>query len=394
MTTVSPTTSSNPSPARRFDLDWLRIAAFGLLILYHAGMAFVTWDWHIKLARLEWLEPVMLFTNAWRLMLLFLIAGIASSAMLRKGEVGFLASRSWRLLLPLLTGVVLVVPPQSWVELQDKGVWSGSFYAFWSQAYFRFKGDLGVILPTWNHLWFVVYLWVYTCLLAFVGNKGRAWLTGAIDRALSGGRFVWLPMLAIAVIRITLADRFPERHDLVSDWCLHWLYGGAFLVGAAMGTAGTLWDEVRLYWRTALALGVAGWAVAAAINGLPGTPEGIDLAVSRLARAIQAWGMIVGLLGAGQRWLSFDHPWREPLAGAVFPAYLIHQTIIVLMAFWLKPLAISLAAKAALLLAATALGTALFCAATAAFALLRPWVGHGPARQRLRQHAGAESPAA
>ena len=40
-----------PSPDRRYDLDWLRIIAFGLLILYHCGMFYVTWDWHVKSSR-------------------------------------------------------------------------------------------------------------------------------------------------------------------------------------------------------------------------------------------------------------------------------------------------------------------------------------------------------
>ena len=79
------TMMNQSTPAtRRNDLDWLRIAAFALLILYHAGMAFVTWDWHIKLARLDWLEPVMLFTNAWRLLLLFQVNVLNYLLILRK----------------------------------------------------------------------------------------------------------------------------------------------------------------------------------------------------------------------------------------------------------------------------------------------------------------------
>ena len=368
-----------PTPAaRRFDLDWLRIAAFALLILYHAGMAFVTWDWHIKLARLDWLEPVMLFTNAWRLLLLFLISGIASAAMLGKGSDGFLANRSRRLLLPLLLGVVLIVPPQPWVEVHVNGMWSGSYLAFWQSEYFGFSDRLGLILPTWNHLWFVVYLWAYTVLLALLPAGARAGLAHGASRLLAGQRLLWLPMLAIAAIRITLADRFPESHDLVSDWCMHWIYGGSFFIGVAMGTAGRLWAGVARLWRPGLVLGLIGWALAAWINGQPGAVEGGWLILSRMLRAVQAWGMIIGLLGAAQRWLAFDHPWRQTLAEAVFPAYLIHQTIIVVTAWWLLPLGLPLAMQAALLLGATIIGTAAFCLITARIAWLRPWAGYGP----------------
>src|SRR5690606_27963809 len=47
--------------SRRFDLDWLRIIAFGLLIFYHMGMYFVSWDWHVKSSHAgPALQPLML----------------------------------------------------------------------------------------------------------------------------------------------------------------------------------------------------------------------------------------------------------------------------------------------------------------------------------------------
>jgi hypothetical protein len=259
-----------------------------------------------------------------------------------------------------------------------KGVWSGSYLAFWSGHYFSFSEALGLKLPTWNHLWFVAYLWVYTVLLALLPASARAALAGGLGRLLNGNRLLWLPMLAIAAIRIGLADRFPESHDVVSDWCMHWVYGGGFFIGVAMGTAGPLWAGVARLWRVALALGVISWAVVAWINVQPGDVEGGWLLLTRAARAVQAWGMIIGLLGAAQAFLNIDHRWRQPLAQAVFPAYLIHQTLIVLMAWWLLPFGLPLGLQAAILLSGTALGTAAFCLITARIAWLRPWVGYGP----------------
>lgn len=372
----------NTSSSRRFDLDWLRIGAFGLLILYHCGMAFVTWGWHIKLARLAWLEPVMLFTNAWRLLLLFLISGVASAAMLAREREGFAANRSWRLLLPLLAGVAVIVAPQPWVEVQMNGRWHGPFLRFWREEYFGFSTHLGLVLPTWNQLWFIVYLWAYTMLVALVPARGLAALQRCVARLLAGGRLLWLPMLMIAAVRLGLADRFPETHDLVNDWAAHPLYGGAFLMGVAMGTAGPLWAQVARLWRHGLALGLAGWLVVAGMNALPGDPAYPWLAASRLARAVQAWGMIIGLLGAAQAALNHDHPWRQPLAEAVFPAYLIHQTIIILTAWWLLPMAVPLVVKASLLITTTIIGTAAFCLATARVGWLRPWAGYGPVRPK------------
>jgi hypothetical protein len=185
-------------------------------------------------------------------------------------------------------------------------------------------------------------------------------------------------MLAIASIRITLASRFPETHDLVQDWCAHLLYGGAFFLGVAIGTDSPIWSSVARWWRTGLVLGLAGWAVVVVVNAQPGEAAGAQLALLRTARAVQAWGMIVGLLGVARRWLHHDHRWRQPLAEAVFPAYLIHQTLIVLIAFWLLPQGLGTAWQAAILLTGTIVGTAAFCWLAAEISWLRPLAGHGP----------------
>src|SRR5438034_2269819 len=72
-------------PQRRIDLDWVRIGAFGLLIFYHVGMLYVSWEFHIKSThRIAALEPLMLVLNPWRLALLFLVSGAATRFMTRK----------------------------------------------------------------------------------------------------------------------------------------------------------------------------------------------------------------------------------------------------------------------------------------------------------------------
>ena len=156
-------------PSRRHDLDWIRVLAFGLLILYHVGMYYVSWDWHVKSPFAgSALEPLMIAASPWRLSLLFLVSGAATGFLLaRPGH--FLGPRSWRLLLPLAFGMLVLVPPQSYYEVVEKLGYGDGYLAFWGR-YLRADGGFCregdcLILPTWNHLWFVAYLWVYTVLL-------------------------------------------------------------------------------------------------------------------------------------------------------------------------------------------------------------------------------------
>ena len=74
---------------RRYDLDWVRIGAFMLLILYHVGMYYVTWDWHVKSPHASGtIEPLMMLTSPWRLSLLFLVSGVATAYLLARQGAG------------------------------------------------------------------------------------------------------------------------------------------------------------------------------------------------------------------------------------------------------------------------------------------------------------------
>jgi len=100
---------------RHYGMDWLRIGAFGLLILYHLGMFFVPWDWHVKTARpMDWVAIPMLATNSWRLVLLFIVSGYATAKILGRGLPAskFLSDRSARLLIPVIIAAILIIPPQ------------------------------------------------------------------------------------------------------------------------------------------------------------------------------------------------------------------------------------------------------------------------------------------
>jgi peptidoglycan/LPS O-acetylase OafA/YrhL len=124
-------------PERRLDLDWIRIIAFGFLIFYHVGMLFVPWDFHVKSAHIvPGLEPLMLTLNPWRLFLLFLVSGAATRFMTAKLEPGALfTSRARRLLPPVLFGMLVIVPPQSYFQVVEKWGYSGGFAQFYTTHY-------------------------------------------------------------------------------------------------------------------------------------------------------------------------------------------------------------------------------------------------------------------
>ena len=380
-----------PSASRLLFLDWLRIGAFALLVLYHVGMYYVSWTWHVKSADAgPWLEPWMRLSSPWRLSLLFLISGAATSFMLKRdGASGaLLGARSLRLLLPLLFGMAVIVPPQSYFEVVQQHGYAGGFVDFLRLYYtgyggFCQAGGACLILPTWNHLWFVAYLFVYTLalwILARAWPQGLARVAAALSRLLRGSALLWLPIAVLALLRVTMIDRFAPSHALAGDWYLHASYGALFIVGAAWAREPAMWARCAALRWPALLLALAAWglmvALSAALTGRPANPAW--LWAGRSAFAAMQWTAIVAALGFAHRHLNRDHRWRAMLAEAVFPVYVVHQTLIIGFAMALAPLHWAPRIEGPLLAALTLGASFATYRAVRRVALLRPLFGLQP----------------
>ena len=376
--------------ARHYGMDWLRIGAFALLILYHIGMVFVPWDFHVKTAEPNpWVELPLLLTNPWRLTLLFVVSGYASRALYTKSASvrGFLANRNLRLLVPLACGVTVIVPPQTWVELTTQHGYTQSFLHFWSRDYFSFREVDGVPVPDWNHLWFVGYLWAYTlglALLMLVPGTDR--LQGPFDRLFRSRRALLLPLAFLFVTQYLLFQRVADTQDLIDDPLAHLQYFPAFLFGFGLAGSPAVMRGLARHWKLSAAIALASyatltlltWAAIAsahlAIGDASLSWDGLTQ-LSRIARVVDVWAAIAALIGLAERYLNRDSAWRTMLAEAVFPFYIIHQTIIVLVEYWLLPLHLDPFAEFAILVPATVAGCWAFYLVGRRIDWLRPLIG-------------------
>lgn len=365
---------------RRHDIDALRVIAFALLILYHTGMVYVVdWGFHIKSASLlPWIEWPMVLVNRWRMSLLFLLSGIALGLVLGWRSPAQLAgNRSWRLLLPLAFGIFLIVPVQAWCEARQLGTYDAGFGSFllrylqlrpWPAGTFT-GAEYGF---TWNHLWYLPYLWVYTLLAllavrvlrAIGGARIAVWLT-------TRGRWLlWsLPPLWYLFALWVLDPRFPSTHALVGDWFNHARYFVVFVFGLLVARNDPFWSallhhRVRLLWLAAgsgsLYLGLramGAWLPDAAYFEL--MPLDAWRGVMRVIQTVYWWTALLALLAWSARLLNRPSKWLRYASEAVYPWYILHQSLIVLAAYWLIPLDLGPAREPLLVLAATVAGCAL-----------------------------------
>lgn len=368
-----------PSTQRLAHLDLLRVAAFALLIPYHVGMYYVSWDWHVKSpAASSALEPFMLLSSPWRLGLLFFVAGAACATLhaRRGGWAGFARERSRRLLLPLLFGMAVIVPPQAYCELLTQAPellpGDGGYLDFWA-AYLQggryCRGDDCMRVPTWNHLWFLPYLWAYALLLAPL-------LVRLPQRALAWPDWAWLllPALPLIAFRLVLFPHFPSTHDLLGDAYNHALYGYLFALGwASRGPlAEGFWAATRRWRWFSLALALLAWGVLVGYFNAyrDETPPEALRQLMRTLWALLSWWALSAACGWAQRLApQGEATVLRWLSGAVFCLYILHQTVIVLLTRLLLPQSLPWGLEALLLVGLTA------AICLGAYALLRPVPG-------------------
>jgi glucans biosynthesis protein C len=371
-------TQSNSSE-RLFFLDWLRIIAFGALVLFHVGMYYVSWDFHVKSPfSSKTLEPWMKLTEPWRMSLIFMIAGAANALMLKHGaNIALARNRSRFLLLPLICGIVFIVPPQSYFEVVQKFNYQGSYLNFLVLYFKGYKGFCAppssnqcLIMPTWNHLWFLPYLWAYTMMIFCVAKTWPNCLPIAakkIDRHANVAALLIAPVLLIFVIRLTLASSFPVTHALIDDWYSHTIYFSMFAIGAMFATSKSAWEKLASARWIAITIAIACWGLFAFAS--------IEKPMRYLVVSTFHWSAICAAFGFAKQLLNQDSRFRAMLTEAVFPVYVLHQTIIIAASQWLLPLRLPPAIEGPLLVtAAFAVSFALY-ALIKRCALLRPWFG-------------------
>ncbi len=327
---------------RRHDLDWLRVIVFGLLILYHVGMFFVPWGFHIKndiiYPEIRW---PMLFLNQWRLPVLFVISGMGTYYALSRRTGGqFAKERFQRLFLPLVIGMLFIVPPQVYFERLDKGQFTGGFFEFWpSQA---FMGVYPEGNFSWHHLWFLPYLLLFSLILipAFLHlrKNQHAWLIRKMRRLASQTFGLFWLIIPLYLWESLLEPFFPSTHALLGDWFNLVNYITLFFYGFLLISVKEIfWKTVLENRRKYLYLGLAGFSLMIGLRILYADSTLIHF-IEAGFKVINLWAWILTLFGYAAAYLNQASKTLSYANEAVYPFYILHQTITIAIGFYLMHL--------------------------------------------------------
>ena len=326
---------------RRNDIDWLRILAVLLLFDFHTAMVLNHYNYYVKNDPPSMLASVFVsLVHQWHMPLLFLLSGMSTyyALGLRSGRQ-YLKERFKRLLVPLAFGTLVLVPPQVYFHLRCQPDYHASFLTFYPQFFNGFSpaGNF-----EWGHLWFLAYLVVFSLLalpffLYVRKGRGETWTAKlAAVCCVPGALFVFAVPLGLteAVFR----PHWPGYQNLVDDWANFFFYLQFFVYGFLLCSHEGMRKAVDRHLRLAITVALVGMSAFIGL-GLLGVdvPRGYtwDYLLLQFGRGINSWAWVLMLLGLGQRYLTFDDGIALPYARvAAYPVYILHQTFIVWIAFY------------------------------------------------------------
>jgi len=331
---------------RRYDIDWLRVLAFYLLIFYHVGMVFVPWEFHIKNSTTaEWFETWMAFLSQWRLPLLFLISGIVVYYSLGKRTSGkFLLERAKRLFIPLIFGMLVIVPPQIYFERISNGVQFANYWEFWKTVFNFVPYPMGGSL-SWHHLWYVLYIFVYSFFALPIFLFLRSDKSITIKNRISGfvksnPNTIYLIIIPLLLFYYLLVRKFPTSHALIDDWYNHSISFTVFLFGFLIASIDGFWDAITLKRKQSLIMAAIPSAILILFVWGPTFEIPFEEATWFIyLYGIFKWTLIVSLLlaalGYSKIFLNKSSRILSYANESVYPLYILHQTVMIAFGYYI-----------------------------------------------------------
>ena len=339
------------SNQRLTELDWLRVILIFAVFIHHVLMPFNGDNWHImNNESSKLLDDIMVYFEQFRLPVLFFISGAGAVILLSKiSAKKFAADKLLRLLIPLIIGMLLIVPPQSYIENINQ------YQSYW-QAY----PSLALNFST-NHLWFIEYLIVFSLLAIplniILNTKTSAKVFKYIAELtkFKGGLFLFVGLLI--AIKICFSLWFPSDDNKIENLSSSTYYLFFFITGMIFVANKHLWQRVcehRFYHLMMLLISTV------VFYGYYYSPDlsaylslNIRWSIWWLVCCLVSWSALLTILGYAQFYLKKTPQWLRLSNELIYPFYIFHQTVIVVIgyyiiswqtAIWIKAVALFLSA--------------------------------------------------
>ncbi|MFX0133982.1 MAG: acyltransferase family protein [Candidatus Hodarchaeota archaeon] len=328
---------------RSYELDWLRIIATILIFFFHSARPFNYWDWEIKNNETDiGLSLLIYYIDYWVIPIFFIIAGMGTFYALgvRKGNV-YVKERFKRLMIPLIIGMFTHAALQVYIARLTHGDFQGSFIEFYLYHYFNgvYMGPSNPETGNFNvfggHMWYLLFLFFYSVILLKIFQYLRKEENS--DKLTKWGAFFKKPgALYLLVIPIFLVEEAttplglpPQGGYQVFTYIVIFLYGFLLVSNDEFREAIERHGIPSLIIAIVLLiiLGISDWTRSYSLEPLTG-----------LLRSICGWSWVIAVIHLGRKFLYFNHKSLKFLNDIVLPFYILHQSVILVVAFYVLPL--------------------------------------------------------
>lgn len=341
---------------RRYDIDWLRVIAIGLLIFYHIGFVFLPWGVFIGFIQndesIQGLWNPMSLVNIWRIPFLFFVSGMGVSFAIRKRSWRqLILERSRRILLPFLFGIIAIVPLHLFI---------------WQKFY---NQDLAYSIQV-SHLWFLANIFIYVVLLSplfyYIKRNPRGKISKWIEKLFRNPLGLLVVLAAFVIEAIWVNPEVYETYAMTLHGFLLGLL--AFLFGFLFIQSGDLfWQTVKRWRWIFLTLAVALFVV---------RYVEFQLQAPNYLKAIESNLWIFSIFGFGYRYLNHQSRTLSYLSQSAYPIYILHMIFLYVGSYLIVTLGIPSSVKLILLLLFTFAGCfAMYELVIRRVRFLRPFFG-------------------
>jgi hypothetical protein len=320
---------------RRYDIDWLRNLGILLLFPFHSARVFDYWDpFYVKNEVLSWgASWFIACTSYWFMPLLFWLAGSASWYALRFRSGGeYVKDRFSRLLIPLLVGTLLIIPPQGYYARMMHAGESGNYFVFLHKFFTDFSdlsGYFGTFTPA--HLWFILYLFIFSvaALPLF-----QYWMKDSVQEKLAKTAQVLSHPAAflLLVIPLTATQALPAPGGQNIAYYL-FIFAAGFLA-CTDPRYQQMFNRIRFKALLAIIILVP-LALMLMYNNQGAADFSAISILLAFMRTLNMWLTLIVILGYGNKFLNVKHKLLPYLNEAAFPVYILHQSVLVVLGFYI-----------------------------------------------------------
>jgi peptidoglycan/LPS O-acetylase OafA/YrhL len=320
---------------RRYDIDWLRVLAMLMIFLFHCARFFNYEDWHVKNNQLNSGMSVFVeIVSLWIMPLFFMLSAISVFyALDYRRNRSFINERFKRLVIPLLFGIFVLVPPQVYIERESHSQFTGSFVQFFPHYFDGLYGFGGNFAWMGLHLWYLEILFIFSLLalpiFRFLKKETMQNFISRMAVSFKNPGIIFLLALPIFFMEL-FVNQQPDgigRRDFGGWSPLTYLI--FFFLGYLIASNMQFRLSIERHRKIALLLGVL-----MTISGFF-LPEENSSNFLESLRAFNSWFWLVAILGFGSKYLNFNNGLLKYSNEAVLPFYLLHQTIIVIIGFYI-----------------------------------------------------------